>query len=239
MIFLVTIKSKYFLIVLLLFVSTLSFSQVRGQEFQSWNDAILKYQFNDKLAQVGDLGARYYFDMHWSVFYIRPALQWKPTKDITLIGGVAAFYSTNPDFENILDLRVFQAVELVWPRVRGFSIHHRVMVEERWFLTDSYATEFNVRGRYRVGLATPHYKLFGEKRSTYNQLLIEFLDELDKGTILPFSKYQRYTFVIGRDFSKRVGLELHYQVHAIEVDQGIDIQQHIFRIRLKLNLNAS
>lgn len=223
---------------ILLFVSSVSLAQIENNELQTWNDAILKYKFNNKLYHVGDVGARYYFDTHWSVFYVRPALKWKLTNDLSLVGGVASFYNSNKEYNNIADLRIFQTVELVWPRLKGFSFHHRVMVEERWFLNESQPTEYKVRGRYRLGFVTPHYKLIGKRKTLYNELLIEFLDDLDKNDIFPFDNYQRYTFVLGNDFTERLGLELHYQAHSILLNNGIDIQQNIIRIRLKLNLNA-
>lgn len=237
--FLTTIKPKYFFLVLpILFSTGFSFAQIKNQEFQTWNDAILTYTFNDKLSHVGDLGARYYFDTHWIVFYARPALKWSITKDLSFTGGVATFCNSNKDFDNVSDLRIFQEMGLVWPRLKGFSFHHRLMVEERWFLTESQPAEYKVRGRYRLGLLTPHYKLIGKHKTIYNELLIEFLDNLDKNNFSPFDNFERYTFVIGNDFSRQVGLELHYQVHSILLNNGIDIQQNIIRIRVKLNLNA-
>ena len=240
MIFLLTIKRKHFLSVLcFLFFTSLSFGQIRNGELQSWNDVILKYDYSEKLSVVGDAGARYYFDTHWSVFYVRPALQWRLTNSFSITGGVAFFYNLNPDYDNVNDLRIFQMAELVWPRIAGFKFHHRVMVEERWFVTKIEPTQYKVRGRYRFGVETPYYSLGGGNKSIYNIVFIEFLGDLDTNDLSPFNKYQRYTLVAGHDITDRVGMELHYQLHSILLDSGMDIQQNIVRIRLKLNLNAS
>lgn len=239
MIFLMTIKQKHFLLFLFfLFFSKLSNGQISDKEFQSWNDVILKYSFNEKLSHVGDAGARYYFDTQWSVFYARPALNWKLTDSFSLTGGAATFYNVNPEGENVNDLRIFQMGELIWPTIKGFKFHHRVMVEERWFVTKPAPTEYKVRGRYRIGLETPHYGFGSNKNSTYNFVMVEFLDDLDSNDLSPFDSFQRYTFILGHDFTNRFGLELHYQVHSILLNNGIDIQQNVLRIRLKLNLNG-
>lgn len=232
-----------------IFISTLFFlvfifqtisanAQVVDGELQTWNDVILKYKFNDKLSHVGDVGARYFFESHWSVFYIRPAIQWKINKDISLTGGVALFYNANSDYDNISDYRIFQAIEAVWPRIGEFSFHHRVMTEERWFDTENTTAQYKLRGRYRLGLFTPHYKLLSKEKINFSEVLIEFLDHLDGNNPLPFNNVQRYTLVFGHEFANKSALELHYQVHAVDVYSNFNIQQHIIRIRLKLNLNS-
>lgn len=237
MIFLKTIFIKSLFFIVILFSSLSAAGQIVDQDFQSWNDVILKYKFNDKLSHVGDVGARYFFGTHWSVFYIRPAIQWKINNSISLDGGVAVFYNAHSEFNNLTDYRIFQAIELVWPRLGGFSIHHRVMAEERWFVTETTSTQFKLRGRYRIALFTPNYQLFGEDKSNYNQFLVEFLDHLDNEHVLPFNNFQRYTIVFGHKFSNKIEAEVHYQLQAVELASGLDVEQHVLRIRLKINLN--
>lgn len=236
--FLKTITVKYVFFAITLFSSFATVGQTVDQDIQLWNDVILKYKFNENISHVGDIGARYFFDTRWSVFYIRPAIQWRINNSISVAGGLAMFYNANSQNENLTDYRIFQAVELVWPRIGEFLIHHRIIVEERWFVTETIDAQFKLRGRYRIGLFTPYYKLFGTKKSNYNQFLVEFLDYLDKENMLPFSNFQRYTIVLGHNFTKKLGGELHYQLQLADATTGLDIEQHVIRIRLKLNLNG-
>lgn len=82
MIFLKTIKANFFLGFSILYSSGLSFAQIKNQELQALKDAILKYTFNAKLSNVENVGTRYYFDTHCSVFYARSAMKWLITKNV-------------------------------------------------------------------------------------------------------------------------------------------------------------
>jgi len=232
------LRALFFLF--LFFLQKNSNAQVRNQETLVWSDLTLLYNFNDKVSYVGDAGLRYNLDTHLSVLFIRPTILWKMNRNLNATAGLAYFYPLDKSISNISDVRIFQSLELIWPRYKGFALHHRVLLEERWFYEDGSNTNFKIRSRYRFSVNSPHYALFGERKSNYNHIAVEFLGMLDTNNIPPLLNRRRYLFTYGHELSKSIALELHYQLHGLQdkLVQGFELKDSIFRISVKLKLNT-
>lgn len=226
-----------FLFFFILFASGKLFSQ--EIEARSWNDVTLKYKFSDKLSQVGDFGFRSSLNRECRVFYIRPGIKWQISPVVNAVGGAAFFYYDSPSFDNISDFRIYQAFNLKFPKTKYFSVTHRLMTEQRWFFENGSQTSFKLRGRYRIGLKSAKFKLLGQKSTNYFGALVEVLDNIgSEKDYLPCNGWQRYTFLVGHQFSDKVSAELHYQLHGLNetAEDNYKIIQQIFRFRLFFSL---
>lgn len=203
-----------------------------------WTDATLWYKFNPKLKAGGDFGYRTTTDQFtFHQYYFRPTIVWRPDKLYSLSFAVSNFFTDERSIVDLNELRMAQQATLYWPQFGKIKLDHRVRFEERFFQIDD-SKENSIRVRYRLGIHYRNFELFGWDKLFYTAFTWENFIGLANSFDSYFGDSQRWEFVFGNKLSDRFKLGLHYFFQVSEtIDQGLNVQENVFRIRLGYTLN--
>ena len=109
-------------------------------------------------------------------------------------------------------------------------------IEQRFFFyEEQLPNEFKVRVRYLAGAETADILLFGSKRPIYFQGIIEGFNTVGaESAVEVFINQLRIHGAFGHRISSKFRYELHYiaQKSRAFSDEGLQISQNIYRIRL-------
>lgn len=230
-------------ILALLILGFLPFSFINAQskdDFQTWIDYTTNNWIDSEWLYKGDYGIRGLLSVdEWTQYYINPAFVFRNNEKLTYHGGMKLVYSSNLLANNTFEIRPWQGVQYIWPRLETIYFDHYLRFEERFvWQTDVNDSDFSLRGRYRLRLRTLDFRLplIPTKFSSFASVEI-FMDLTDK-IVENYVGRHRLTFGIGNHVAEKIFIELHYILQ--NSNKGIDSldesDDHIFRIRIKHNL---
>jgi hypothetical protein len=104
------------------------------------------------LEYYGDTGYRTIVTkINWTRIYVRPSLKYHFNKTWEVHAGLGLFYIFyNLDTDQI-EITPWQGVQLNWPNFKRINFKSQVKLEERFsFLTDTWASNFEFRFRYKL-----------------------------------------------------------------------------------------
>ena len=230
-------------ILVLLVIVFLQFSFIHAQnkdDFQTWIDYTTNNWISSEWLYKGDYGARGLLSVdEWTQYYINPAFVFRTDKKLTYHGGVKLVYSSNLLSSNTVEMRPWQGVQYIWPRLDAIYFDHYLRLEERLvWQTDVSEFDFSLRGRYRIRMRTLDFRLplIPTKFNSFASLEV-FMDLTDR-IVENYVGRHRLTFGIGNHVAKDFLIELHYILQksskgSSSLDESND---HIFRIRVKHNV---
>ena len=210
---------------------------------QLWINFALKVPVTKNLSYGGDIGFRGFVSNYgWNQILIRPAINYKFNQMFGVAGAVAWFRTANKDIPNVNEFRIHQDFNLNWPDLGFVHLFYRIRIEERFFFYQEALLDdsFNVRFRGLIGVESKDLNWFGKKRPIYFQAIYEgFKNFGDDDAYELFVNQVRIHIAFGQRISKSFRYELHYiaQKSRIFSDDGINISQNIYRIRLFYTLN--
>lgn len=220
----------------------LLFSRAEAQDIfkvhEVWSDVTIWYKLSPKTKVGGDLGYRTTLDQFtFHQFYIRPTIVWKPKPLYSLSFAVSNFYTHELENINLDELRFAQQASLFWPKIGSFQIHHRLRFEERFYYIND-TKENSQRARYRLGIKSPSFHLFGIGSPFYTEITWEDFMNLGSSFLNYWGNTHRWEVVIGNKVSKKVKVGLHYIFQSTRIaDRSFEVQQNIIRVRVGYTIN--
>lgn len=204
---------------------------------QFWINYAVSIPINNKWSYGGDMGLRGFIsNYNWNQILIRPNVTYKLNSIFSVSPAIAWFSTINKDIGNVNEFRIHQDVTARWPDLGFIEFFYRVRVEERFFFfeDDQIENRFNVRLRGLIGVETNDIYLFNAKRPIYFQSIYEGFITLERSAEEVFVNQTRFHLAFGHRLSNKFRYELHYirQGSRLYVDDGININQNIYRVRL-------
>ena len=138
-------KSKFYIIALVLGVMFTSNSYSQSDYYSVWLDYNHDNKLNDKWSFSSDYGYRFRldYDYFWERLHARTAIVYK-MKNIKLLAGVAGFGIFEPDHFINLELRPWQGVKYTFKITPKFKLSNFVRLEERFnYLSDSNGLDYD------------------------------------------------------------------------------------------------
>ncbi|UXX80529.1 DUF2490 domain-containing protein [Reichenbachiella carrageenanivorans] len=205
---------------------------------ESWTDLTIWYKIGDQIKIGGDVGYRTTIkDFSFHLGYIRPTIIWKPSPLYNLSFAVSNFYKDISGSINLNELRLAQEANLFWPKIGSFKIDHRLRFEERFYQINNNKAN-STRMRYRLGLKSPTFHLFGIGTPFFSELTWEDFKLLGSSFEYYWGNTQRWEVVLGNKISKKVKLGFHYILQTTRTtDKTFSLQENILRIRIGYTIN--
>ena len=140
---------------------------------------------------------------------------------------------------SLFEIRPWQGVNILWPRLKGFNFANYFRLEERiTYLNSDNAWDFGLRGRYRLRVTTPLFGILEPKKVNYASASVELFANIAK-----ISEYEltrgRFDIGLGRYVADKWRIELHYIYQGASAGRGLDFDAdaHIFRLRFFYQIN--
>lgn len=155
-----TASRKYILAFMFIF----SFVEIQGQgevpinthNNQIWVDFNPSYNLNEHFTVYGDIATRTILSNEWNRFVLGPSIKYtlpKPVfKDFNQVNeihtGIRFFKTFNKDYDNRLEIRIFQGYSLLVSLSQEFDFKTYLRLEERFdFNTNDWVNTFGLRLR--------------------------------------------------------------------------------------------
>lgn len=195
--------------------ATESWSQ-SDPNFQIWTDFNPRIRLSERFKIVGDIGYRIEPESSAQSFLIRGAARYSPNQILSFDLGLAEFITWNTKFFNSSEFRTFQFLFVNWPSLGKFKFQHRFGLEQRIFrFNDLRDNQFVHRARYRLGLRSPDFRLFGSSIPFYIKANAELLRDLNDEDVSVLINGDRFMVGIGSLLSEKLRTELQFQVMAL------------------------
>ncbi len=209
--------------------------------WESWSDITTIYDFSDRWQYNGDQGIRLGLDGDdFTLFYFRPSILYRVKPGLTLHGGVGFFQSFFEVDADLFELRPWQGVRFLWPKIGGFTFSHFLRLEQRITRLTGQRSEsdFTLRTRYQLGAVSPTYNILFERGIFFNGAVEGFWDTSSSFSD-NFKNRIRYFVGAGTKVSKAWRVELQYvqqDGRAIRQD-SFSTDERIIRLRLFYKFN--
>ena len=206
----------------------------RFNEFHSWTDVATIYNFSTHFRYDGDYGLRGVLtDKNWPLLYLRPSVLYSARNRLLMHGGAALFYNFFQDTEDLLELRPWVGVRMMWPRPEGgFSFSHYFRLELRaFYLKEDNKWDSSLRGRYQFQVS---YGDFSLGSLTGFTVLTSIEPFFNIGSSLPetFGDRFRYNLGIGKRVIPSMRIDVNYLFHRIRLGSGeLKLDDHVVRVR--------
>jgi hypothetical protein len=128
---------------------------------------------------------------------------------------------------------------LYWPQIGGFKFEHRFGLDQRMFYLPGYELRKTVhRSRYKLGLHTPAFALFGSEKRFYANASFEVLRNMNQAETALLIDHDWVTVVFGARLTENIKLESNVLLINCLDPETLDFEREIsvFRLRLKCNL---
>ncbi len=116
-----------------------------------WLDYNPSTAISERVDLFGDVGYRTQLESSgWHRLVIRPNVRYAASDRVVIQGGIGSFFTWNEDTANRWEVRPWQGVSAVWPRL-PFQLQHVLRLEERFeFNTETWDSQISLRLRYRI-----------------------------------------------------------------------------------------
>lgn len=204
-------------------------------DFQTWWDISTIYNFNGRWRYAGDQGMRgIVSNEEWKYAYVRPAIRYTVRPWVSLHGGIGFAYTYQKFPGDRFEIRPWLGARFYWPRPGGFVFSHYFRLEDRYNYSefrDTWDSAF--RARYKLGLKTPTFSVVGAD-GFYVTTSLELFKELSGALLERFANRGRIDIGPGKHFGESWRAELHYlyQSSGLFIQEGIQTDEHILRLRL-------
>jgi len=214
-------------------------------DFQTWSDIATIYKFSENWRYDGDQGIRGMLsDSDFTLLYFRPSVRYRAKPWFTVHGGIRFFKTFVDDGDDTFEIGPWQGLRFTWPTIGSYAISHYFRLEERmiWQTEGESDFDFNLRGRYQIGVRSPNYDILF-KNGIYLLGSVELFWNLEDDFLDNFANRIRYDAGVGTKVSDAWRVQLHYTLQdgrAIEDDffrDPFDSDEHILRLRLFYTFN--
>jgi len=202
---------------LLLAVTLSAFGQEEETPTQFWMSYNHQNKVGERTRVFGTLGyeellSEEQFFGEWTKLYLNGGGSYDLGKRFRVTAGVGAYYTYQPETDDVFEFRLYQEGTAYWPdsvgHVRRFVLTHRLRLEERF--SDSDGWTFSMRLRYRIDTKIPVNKYTLEPGAFYIPLAYEwYADVLDEAPEF-FGKRDKASAGLGYVINKTWTVDLRY-----------------------------
>ena len=206
-----------------------------SSNFQLWTDFSPSYDFSDKWKIGGDIGYRIEPSTKWQSAYIRPAVNYKLNKIVNFAVGMANFNSWEPEDFRKTELRTFEFVIILWPKIGNFQFKHRLGLEQRWFYFHELdLNKYVNRTRYYLEVKSPKFTLFKIPAAFFIIANFEILRDLNDNEFGRLADHNRYSIGLGNQISDKFKIEARFKlINTVDAFTKNYIREiNVLRIRL-------
>lgn len=171
--------------------------------------------------------------LDWMRIELRSGGYYKCNRDIELFASLRTQYTITTE-GNQMELRPFQGVHIIWPRIKYMKFRHRFMIEER-FLWSKLVADFNIysRFRYRIETSIPVNNPSVVNNTFYLRPMGElFINVATTDETIRISS-GKLSLAIGYRFTQKYSAEFRYEFQSSQ--NGTDASErdnaHLFRLR--------
>ena len=217
----------------------------RGSDFQTWSDIATIYKITNNWRYDGDQGIRGVLsDSDFTLLYFRPSVRYRAKPWFTVHGGIRFFKTFFDGDDDTFEIGPWQGLRFTWPKIGTYAFSHYFRLEERmiWRTEGESDFDFNLRGRYQLGLRSPNYDILF-KNGLYLLGSVELFWNLEDSFFDDFANRIRWDAGVGTKVSETWRVQLHYILQdgrSIEDDffqDPFDSDEHILRLRLFYSFN--
>lgn len=227
---------------LLLSVCLSGFAQNSSEDIETnnseiWTDFTLTKQLNEKWSLGGDIGYRTPIsNSSFNTYYIRPFASYKFNSIYKLTGGMGSF-NTFRETANSYEFRLYQDLNINWPKLGIFNFTHRFRLEERFFFysNNSVKDDIVVRGRYLISFRTDKFGIGGRKHWSVYVSLEPFFRFTGVETFQ--ANNFRWDTALAYHINEKWKVELHYILQNSEIFARNNINESVFRLRFNCKLD--
>lgn len=227
-------------LIILVFLNLFPAGLAIAADYQLWSDITTFYAIDEVWRYNGDYGLRTGIKGYdWDQIYARPSVRyvWKP--HVHVYGGVGFFQAFEGGRASLFEIRPWQGVNILWPRLKGFNFANYFRLEERiTYLNQDGSWDFGLRGRYRLRVTTPLFGILKSEKLYYASASIELFANIAEITEYELTR-GRFDLGLGRHIAEGWRLELHYIYQGAHAGRGLDFDAdaHIFRLRFFYTIN--
>jgi hypothetical protein len=204
-------------------------------DFQTWWDISTIYKFNDRWRYEGDQGTRgIVSNEEWTIAYVRPSVRVDVRQWFLLHGGLGLFYTFQSFPGDRFEIRPWIGFRFIWPRPGGFVVSHYFRFEDRFNYSEFRSTwDEAFRGRYQLAVKTPVFSFVGIDE-LYGVAGLELFKDLSGAVFERFANRGRLGAGLGKHVGGGLRAELHYfyQSSGLFIQEGVQTDEHILRLRL-------
>ena len=202
-----------------------------------WTDLTLTKKIKPKWTAGGDFGYRTSLgNSIYRLLYIRPNIKYQIRPHLSAMVGLGSFNTIGSEISNTYEFRIYQDLNISWPELKWASFFHRIRLEQRFFKyqSDELPEDFNVRGRYQIGLKTNQFSIFGSEKDYRAIVSFEPFFPLGEEVVEIFANSTRFTSGLAYQVSEkfRIQLDIIAQRSKVFSDQDFQSAEFIFRFRL-------
>jgi len=239
---------KFYLNIIILVIFSIApplwVQSAHGSDFYTWSDIATIYKIDDNWRYDGDQGIRGLLsDSDFTLLYFRPSVRYRVKPWFTVHGGIRFFKTWFDDYDDTFEIGPWQGLRFTWPVIGSYAISHYFRLEERmiWQTEGDSDFDFNLRGRYQLGLRSPSYDIIF-KNGVYLTGSVEMFWDLEDKSRDSIVDRIRYDLGVGTQVSDAWRVQLHYILQdgrAIDqvFDDVLDSDEHILRLRLFYTFN--
>jgi hypothetical protein len=233
-------------IIALIIISISAFTKLgHSADFYTWSDITTIYKLSDNWRYDGDQGIRGVLsNSDFTLLYFRPSVRYRAKPWFTVHGGIRFFKTFFDDNDDTFEFGPWQGLRFTWPKIGDYAFSHYFRLEERmiWQTEGERDFDFNLRGRYQLGVRSPTYDILF-KNGTYLMATMELFWNLEDYFFDSFANRIRWDFGAGTKISDAWRVQLHYVLQdgrAIEegtFQNPFSSEEHILRLRLFYTFN--
>ena len=109
--------------------------KAQDNNIQTWVDYTTNNWINKDWLYYGDYGIRGAFSVNeWTQYTLNPAFLYRNDEKLTYHGGMRLLYTTNKSVSNTFEVRPWQGVRYIWPRLNKIFFDHYFSCESRQFV---------------------------------------------------------------------------------------------------------
>ena len=233
--------SRYILLTILIAASLPLMSQEEDKIIttnQIWIDYYAYYYFKPKWEFYGDAGFRFIpKDMTWQMIHARPSVRYIAPALWEVHGGVGFFQTFFKDISNTFEIRPWQGVKIKWPSFEPVYFSHYIRLEERFFIQQGSAMEFNFRLRYRLAVKIIAYRFQNKNQifvPAYGEVFGNFGPEIQE----TFRNKARFGLGAGYKTHKDWSFEFHFVAQRSRAgkDEEFEISDRLYQIKIRRHL---
>lgn len=206
---------------------------------QLWLEGVVDYPFGKNVEFFADASYRYIFstEENWWRVLARPSLKWKVLNWLDLRGGLGMSYSNLDNLDNIFEVRPWQGVAILWPKIKIVEFSHLFRAEQQIvYNTSTWKNIYSNRFRYQLG---SRINLTKTKQSKYFfiRCSVEFFFRTNKELDKFLRNDGRYTIGLGYVFNPKITVEARCFVQRSRSDElHFNVSNEVFRLRFRYNI---
>ena len=207
---------------------------------QLWVDFNPHFYVSEKFEYFGDAGYRTDLQNNlWNEIFARPSLRYRLNDLWELLGGIGFFYVLNKNISDRFEIRLWQGLQLNWPRFEKIRIKNLLRFEERFsYITDNWSSSTAFRVRYKLSGKWDFLKIHSHC-FWYIPMYIEIFYPVGNEIEEVFRNRSRAGLGLGYNQSAEWSFAFNFilQTSRTSVNEELIVSDYVYQINIRKNIN--